>query len=96
MEDELIKISAVLLYPDINSSGDKALENTSKTEINCGYNCPSTVYICELSEVKGKFDPEKALAKGLKPGYKYGKLQKGESVVADDGITMVRIFFCPS
>ena len=91
MEDELIKISAVLLYHEDQSSTDKASNLFPECEQtrSCRYDCPSTVYICELSEVKGKFDPAKALAKGLKPGYKYGKLQKGESVVADDGITMV-------
>jgi hypothetical protein len=40
----------------------------------------------------GKFDPQKAAAKGLKPGVKYGKLQKGEAVISDDSDEMVNMF----
>ncbi|KAM1804630.1 hypothetical protein ACFX12_030474 [Malus domestica] len=43
----------------------------------------SVVYICELPEIKGKFDPEKAKALGLKPGSKYRELQLGNSVHSD-------------
>lgn len=43
----------------------------------------SVLYICELSEIKGKFDPERAKAFGLKPGPKYRELQNGNSVKSD-------------
>ncbi|XP_054784169.1 tRNase Z TRZ3, mitochondrial-like isoform X2 [Prosopis cineraria] len=43
----------------------------------------SVLYICELPEIKGKFDPEKAKAFGLKPGPKYRELQLGNSVESD-------------
>ncbi|BFG24455.1 hypothetical protein CerSpe_107290 [Prunus speciosa] len=43
----------------------------------------SIIYVCELPEIKGKFDPEKAKALGLKPGSKYRELQLGNSVKSD-------------
>ncbi|KAI4329227.1 hypothetical protein L6164_021514 [Bauhinia variegata] len=49
----------------------------------------SVVYICELPEIKGKFDPEKAKALGLKPGPKYRELQLGNSVNSDRQNVMV-------
>lgn len=76
VEDELVRISSVILCPHADLE-DKTSRNVS------------VVYICELPEVLGKFDTEKALAKGLKPGFKYGKLQRGECVMSDDGTQMV-------
>lgn len=49
----------------------------------------SVVYVCELPEIKGKFDPEKAKAFGLKPGPKYRELQLGNSVKSDRQNIMV-------
>eukprot|EP00850_Spirogloea_muscicola_P006048 SM000028S10142 [mRNA] locus=s28:599100:604019:+ [translate_table: standard] len=46
---------------------------------------PSVVYICRMPELKGKFDPDKARALGLRPSAKYAQLQRGASVVSDDG-----------
>ncbi|KAL3528718.1 hypothetical protein ACH5RR_008040 [Cinchona calisaya] len=43
----------------------------------------SVIYICELPEIKGKFDPKKAAALGLRPGPKYRELQLGNSVKSD-------------
>ena len=51
----------------------------------------SVVYICELPEIKGKFDPEKAKALGLKPGPKYRELQLGNSVKSDRQNIMVSL-----
>lgn len=51
----------------------------------------SVVYVCELPEIKGKFDPEKAKALGLKPGPKYRELQLGNSVQSDRQNIMVRL-----
>ncbi|KAI5073640.1 hypothetical protein GOP47_0011653 [Adiantum capillus-veneris] len=75
LENELVKISAVILHPNGGSDVPKVKGSTRV----------SVIYICELTEVLGKFDPKKALAKGLNPGPKYGKLQRGESVMSDDG-----------
>jgi ribonuclease Z len=47
------------------------------------------VYACELPEIKGKFDPAKAAALGLKPGPKYRELQLGNSVQSDKYDEMV-------
>ncbi|KAL5156620.1 tRNAse Z TRZ4, mitochondrial [Glycine soja] len=49
----------------------------------------SVVYVCELPEIKGKFDPEKAKALGLRPGPKYRELQLGNSVKSDHQNIMV-------
>lgn len=49
----------------------------------------SVLYICELSEIKGKFDPAKAMALDLKPGPKYRELQLGNSVKSDRQNIMV-------
>ncbi|KAK9142102.1 hypothetical protein Syun_011502 [Stephania yunnanensis] len=49
----------------------------------------SVIYICELPEIKGKFDPAKAVALGLKPGPKYRELQLGNSVMSDHQNIMV-------
>lgn len=49
----------------------------------------SVVYACELPEIKGKFDPKKALSLGLKPGPKYRELQLGNSVMSDQLNIMV-------
>eukprot|EP01018_Ginkgo_biloba_P002572 Gb_04947 [translate_table: standard] len=49
----------------------------------------AVVYICELPDIKGKFDPSKAAALGLKPGPKYRELQLGKSVMSDRKNVMV-------
>lgn len=51
----------------------------------------SVVYVCELPEIKGKFDPEKAKALGLRPGPKYRELQLGNSVKSDHQNIMVSL-----
>ncbi|KAM5579119.1 tRNase Z TRZ3, mitochondrial [Rosa sericea] len=43
----------------------------------------SVIYVCELPDIKGKFDPAKAVALGLRPGSKYRELQLGNSVKSD-------------
>ncbi|MCO5614199.1 hypothetical protein L7F22_068479 [Adiantum nelumboides] len=75
LENELVKISAVVLQS----------KQSSDVPNRKGATRVSVIYICELTEVLGKFDPKKAFARGLRPGPKYGKLQKGESVISDDG-----------
>lgn len=94
LEDDLVKISAVFLWPHSNMNVDPKDEQkggeTLQSSIDAGLvGNLSVIYICELPEVMGKFDPKKALEKGLKPGFKYGKLQRGESVMSDDGSQMV-------
>lgn len=49
----------------------------------------AVVYICELPDINGKFDPSKARALGLRPGPKYRDLQLGNSVMSDSGNVMV-------
>ncbi|OMO66621.1 zinc phosphodiesterase ELAC protein 2-like protein [Corchorus olitorius] len=71
VKDEVVKISAVLLQP--NCLGQSQVKPGEM----------SVIYICELPEVMGKFDPKKAQALGLKSGPKYGELQHGKSVKSD-------------
>lgn len=71
------------------------LEHLSSTRSECRDE-PSTkpgdlsvIYICELPEITGKFDPNKAAAFGLRPGPKYRELQLGNSVKSDRQNIMV-------
>ncbi|CAG7867968.1 unnamed protein product [Brassica rapa] len=75
VDDEVVKISAITLEPPRSMEE----ESCSKSgEI-------SVVYVCELAEIMGKFDLEKAKKVfGVRPGPKYSKLQCGESVRSDE------------
>nr|BAC41975.1 unknown protein [Arabidopsis thaliana] len=71
VDDEVVKISAILLEPSrLEESGSKPGET-------------AVIYVCELPEIKGKFDPKKAMALGLRAGPKYSYLQSGQSVKSD-------------
>ncbi|XP_010500810.1 PREDICTED: zinc phosphodiesterase ELAC protein 2-like [Camelina sativa] len=74
VNDEVVKISAIVLKPchSEEDSGNKSDEL-------------SVVYVCELPEILGKFDLEKAKKVfGVRPGPKYSKLQSGQSVKSDE------------
>uniref|UniRef100_A0A803MN56 ribonuclease Z n=1 Tax=Chenopodium quinoa TaxID=63459 RepID=A0A803MN56_CHEQI len=82
--DEVIKLSAILLRPNEDK---ESINNESETSIK-----PRdlfVVYICELPEIQGKFDPERAKALGLRAGPKYRELQQGKSVKSDHRDIMV-------
>ncbi|KAI3786081.1 hypothetical protein L1987_45208 [Smallanthus sonchifolius] len=74
INDEVVKISAILLRPETRGLKDEFAMKSSDI---------SVVYICELPEIRGKFDPEKAQELGLRPGPKYRELQEGRSVKSD-------------
>lgn len=65
-----------------------ATETSSPVDEGCDV---SVVYVCELPEVKGRFDIEKAQKFFKRPGPHYGLLQSGKSVMSSDGVTMVRL-----
>ncbi|KAM7255736.1 hypothetical protein ACFE04_008634 [Oxalis oulophora] len=71
VDDEVVKISAFLLRP----------RNLERSRTSSGE--MSVIYVCELPEIKGRFDPNKAKALGLKSGPKYSELQSGKSVKSD-------------
>ncbi|XP_042454477.1 tRNase Z TRZ3, mitochondrial-like [Zingiber officinale] len=71
IDDEVVRISAITLNPSY-SNGSKLKPGDI-----------SVIYVCELPEIKGKFDPVKASALGLRPGPKYRELQLGNSVMSD-------------
>ncbi|KAJ0643425.1 putative ribonuclease Z [Helianthus annuus] len=75
IHDKVVKISAVLLQP----------ESRTRKEDEFAIKCSdvSVLYVCELPEIRGKFDPDKAKALGLRPGPKYRELQEGISVKSD-------------
>ncbi|KAJ8465332.1 hypothetical protein OPV22_027884 [Ensete ventricosum] len=71
IDDEVVRISSILLNPSY-SNGSMLKPGDI-----------AVIYACELPEIKGKFDPVKAAALGLKPGPKYRQLQLGNSVMSD-------------
>ncbi|XP_066400748.1 tRNase Z TRZ3, mitochondrial [Miscanthus floridulus] len=83
LDDEVVRISAMFVKPryhhGIGSSNDSDMK-PGDTAI---------VYACELPKIKGKFDPSKAAALGLRPGPKYRELQLGNSVQSDQFDEMV-------
>ncbi|EYU21483.1 hypothetical protein ABFS82_09G108200 [Erythranthe guttata] len=83
IDDEVVKLSAILLRPSLLEVSEPMKEKSSANgDI-------SVVYICELAEIKGKFDPKKAIALGLRPGPKFRELQLGNSVKSDNQDVMV-------
>lgn len=54
---------------------------------------PVAIYICEFSEVKGKFKPERAEELKVRKGPDYGKLKDGEAVLNTDGEMVFNHFF---
>ncbi|XP_057773077.1 tRNAse Z TRZ4, mitochondrial-like [Salvia miltiorrhiza] len=85
IDDEVVKISALLLRPnheEVSSSPESVTNATKPGDL-------SVIYICELPEIKGKFDPRKAAALGLRPGPKFRELQLGNSVKSDSQDIMV-------
>ncbi|KAM7483770.1 hypothetical protein LguiB_008353 [Lonicera macranthoides] len=90
IDDEVVKISAILLRPSCTISYD-LLEKKSnrRAEDALKPGDISVIYVCELPEIKGKFDPKKAVSLGLRPGPKYRELQLGNSVMSDRQNIMV-------
>ncbi|XP_061374803.1 tRNAse Z TRZ4, mitochondrial isoform X2 [Gastrolobium bilobum] len=87
VDDEVVKISAIILQPNLS---EETLDSSNgKKQPASKPGDMSVVYFCELPEIKGKFDPEKAKALGLKPGPKYRELQLGNSVKSDRQNIMV-------
>ncbi|KAL0354648.1 UNVERIFIED_CONTAM: tRNAse Z TRZ4, mitochondrial [Sesamum radiatum] len=95
IDDEVVKISAVLLRPrciEVSDSIKGKSYELRSPESGVNLSKPgdiSVTYICELPEIKGKFDPKKAAALGLRPGPKYRELQLGNSVKSDRENIMV-------
>ncbi|KAL8217395.1 hypothetical protein R6Q57_020768 [Mikania cordata] len=81
IDDEVVKISAILLRPKTHGLKEDELAIKS-SDI-------SVLYICALPEIRGKFDPEKAKVLGLRPGPKYRELQEGISVKSDSKDIMI-------
>ncbi|KAK4778034.1 hypothetical protein SAY87_018221 [Trapa incisa] len=99
LEDDVVKISAVLLWPrelvrgespigcvDVSSS---ILEGENRNAFGLKPGDMSVVYICELPEIKGRFHPERAKEKGINPGPEYRELQLGNSVFSKNLNIMV-------
>lgn len=77
VDDEVVRISAMFVKPRYNK------EASCLNDSNLKPGDTAIIYACELPELKGKFDPAKAAALGLKPGPKYRELQLGNSVQSD-------------
>nr|CAD1843410.1 unnamed protein product [Ananas comosus var. bracteatus] len=99
IDDEVIRVSAIFVRPSCSRRSIDSLEapkmdsldrvnytdgsSHSETGLTLKPGDTAVVYACELPEIKGKFDPVKAAALGLKPGPKYRELQLGNSVMSD-------------
>ncbi|XP_062230438.1 tRNase Z TRZ3, mitochondrial-like [Phragmites australis] len=83
LDDEVVRISAMFVKPRYHNGAGSFKD----TDLKPGDT--AIVYVCELPEIKGKFDPAKAAALGLKPGPKYRELQLGNSVQSDQFDEMV-------
>ncbi|KAJ6811196.1 uncharacterized protein M6B38_154260 [Iris pallida] len=71
IDDEVVRLSAIPLRP--SQSRGSAVKPGDV----------AVIYVCELPEIKGKFDKDKAEALGLRAGPKYRELQLGNSVMSD-------------
>ncbi|KAL3631919.1 tRNAse Z trz4, mitochondrial [Castilleja foliolosa] len=89
IDDEVVKISAILLKPshlEVSQPAKDKSNESSSPQSGASPSKPgdlSVIYICELPEIKGKFDPKKAAEFGLRPGPKFRELQLGNSVQSD-------------
>ncbi|KAJ8539294.1 hypothetical protein K7X08_013546 [Anisodus acutangulus] len=91
INDEVVKISVVLLPPRCSKvfSGSHLTEDLQAQWMNLIAEVAlipgelSVVCICELPEVKGKSNPDKAAALGVERGPKYSQLQSGNLVESD-------------
>lgn len=84
IDDEVVRISAMFVRP----TNPKISVDSDPGEFLRPGDL-AVVYVCELPEVKGKFDPVKAASLGLRPGPKYRDLQLGKSVKSDSLDIMV-------
>lgn len=73
VDDDVVKISSVLMWPEESGQNNGVHSAMRPGDM-------SVVYVCELPELKGKFHPERAKEKGLRPGPEYRELQLGKSV----------------
>lgn len=74
-EDENVTISAVpVRYP-----------RDAPRDLAFGAQYDAVTYICRLRDLRGKFNPARALELGVKKGRNFGLLQKGESITTDGG-----------
>ncbi|XP_038984994.1 tRNAse Z TRZ4, mitochondrial isoform X2 [Phoenix dactylifera] len=80
IDDEVVRISAIPLRPR-SSKNTMSLDSETGSALKPGE--IAVIYACELPEIKGKFDPDKAASLGLRPGPKYRELQLGNSVMSD-------------
>lgn len=74
-EDEYLTISAV----PVRSRRDIDLDTAF------GAHYDAVAYICQLRDLRGKFNPKKAIELGVKKGPSFGLLQKGQSVTTASG-----------
>ncbi|KAH9624165.1 hypothetical protein KSS87_004304 [Heliosperma pusillum] len=88
VDDEVVKISAMLLHSNENN-GPASHTSNSEHGTSIKPSAISVIYVCELPKIQGKFHPEKAKALGLKAGPKYRDLQNDISVKSDDLDIMV-------
>lgn len=75
LEDEYVTVHAV----PVRSRRDKQID----TAFGAHYDV--VAYVCRLRDVRGKFNPTRALELGVKKGRSFGLLQRGQSVTTEAG-----------
>ncbi len=81
--NEQVEIRPILLIPEATGSVESLnpfLQTTDWKSI-----VPAACYVCQLSEIKGKFLPEKARALGVPAGPEFSKLVDGACVGGSNG-----------
>lgn len=75
LEDDFVTVHAV----PVRSRRDRQIDTAF------GAHYDAVAYVCRLRDVRGKFNPARALELGVKKGRNFGLLQKGQSVTTDAG-----------
>lgn len=91
IQNESVTITPVVIQPSADGSKEpeakKAkMENGDASSTH--HDGPVSSFVCQLSDIPGKFLPQKAASLGVPRGPLYGKLQKGESVEGANGKTV--------
>lgn len=90
-KDEFVAIAPILLNNPLNYNNNipKVAEQNLKSSLipqeNTFRDDRSTSYIIQILPSRGKFRPDYAKQMGVKPGFDFGKLSKGESVTTENG-----------
>ncbi|CDF36881.1 unnamed protein product [Chondrus crispus] len=78
LEDENVNITAI----PVRSRRDIEIDTAF------GAHFDALAYVCRLHDLRGKFNPARAMELGVKKGRLFGQLQRGVPVTTDNGVTV--------